>query len=179
MATGDKMCLPEYLYNIGNDMNCVWLLMSGMRPRSFFDYHTFDFLKAGHGWYLNHWAMINMLRHMIRKKQWVDNRAKKYIPPARSLVWIQVFKKSIISSDNNNKESFWHYVKSMWQDKYISRISTLTSSDGTIASKPSEKAEILNKYFKSASQLKIWAISLIRGYPLIHLSQRLISLSRG
>ena len=52
-----------------------------------------------------------------------------------------------MSSDNNNKKSFWHYVKLKWQ--YISGIGTLTRFDGATASEPSEKTEMLNEYFKS------------------------------
>ena len=50
-----------------------------------------------------------------------------------------------MSSDK--KKLFWYYVKSKQQD--ISGISTLTTSDGTIVSDPSEKVEIFNEYFKS------------------------------
>ena len=56
-------------------------------------------------------------------------------------------------SDNNNKKSFWHYVK--FKRKNISGISTQTRFDGATASEPSEKTEMFNEYFKSVSQLKI------------------------
>ena len=43
-------------------------------------------------------------------------------------------------SDNNNKKSFWHYVK--FKQKDISGIGTQTRFDDATASEPSEKTEI-------------------------------------
>ena len=57
-----------------------------------------------------------------------------------------------MSSGNNNKKSFCHYVKIKRQD--ISGIGTLTRFDDATAFKPSEKTEMFNEYFKSVFTAK-------------------------
>ena len=71
-----------------------------------------------------------------------------------------------MSSGNNNKKFFCHYVKFKRQD--ISGISTLTRFDDATAFEPSEKMKCLMNISSLFSQLKI--SSLIRKHPHTHLS---------
>ena len=105
--------------------------------------------------------LTSPLWRLIRKKQRVYNKAKKYNKPeawseykllknqAKHLLCCHHNEclSNIMSLNTSNKKPFWHYVKSKRQD--ISGISTLSSSTGTVASEPSEKAQIFSEHFKS------------------------------
>ena len=100
------------------------------------------------------------LRRLIRKKQQIYNKVKKYHQPE---IWSE-YKKSnkassswlhhhhdkylcnIVSSSNSNKKPFWLNLN----DKTTLLLaSTLISTTGSIGSGSSEKAKAFNEYFKS------------------------------
>ena len=103
------------------------------------------------------------LKRLIKKKQRVYNRAKLFQRKSdlkehknlqsevrQSLRYAhQQYVTNILNSTDSsvNKKPFWHYIKSKRQDR--TGISTLKSVDGRVVTTPAEKAELLNKQFKS------------------------------
>ena len=104
--------------------------------------------------------MITEIKHLIRKRQQVYNRAKLY---HREEDWteykflqkqidymLKLQHKSYIAniiSSSNDKKPFWRYIKSKRQDKV--GINILKTTDGEVITNSLEKANILNQYFKS------------------------------
>ena len=104
--------------------------------------------------------MTAELTCLIRKKKRVHKRAKLY---KRNSDWLEykdlhckvrqmlkhkhgAYITNIISSSNNNK-LFWMYTKAKQQDN--TGITTLKGPDGEAITESLDKANILNKHFKS------------------------------
>ena len=108
------------------------------------------------------WMNIT-LKRLLKKKQRTYNRAKKYQrkedwneyknlkQQSKGLMYHQhkQYLSNLIDSNDNNKnlKRFWHYVKSKRQDNV--GIGALKNQANDMVTDSTEKAEILNKQFKS------------------------------